>query len=185
MATKSPLLASHEANVAVAKDLIDPVSSVAAFGEDDRSIVAQCELQPGVELVTLQRGAFLNGSCWLEHYDAEDKPKLQEQIDSLQPSDTVKTTLVLLAELARGEESGFHGYIQQLPTSISLPFSWGAESREMLRHTTAHLILDDKLVLKMYADYAEPLMKEFSTIWPAEVSTLEKFQWAYSMVSSR
>ncbi|KAE9007533.1 hypothetical protein PR003_g5527 [Phytophthora rubi] len=188
MPTKSPLLdwvSSHGANVTVAKDLIDPVSSDAAFGDDDRSIVAQCELQPDTELVTLQTGAFLNGSYWLEHCDAEAKPKLQEQIGSLQPSDAVKTTLALLAELARGEKSEFYGYIQQLPTCISLPFSWETKSREMLKNTTAHPILDDKLVLKMYADYAAPLMKEFSTIWPTDVSTLEKFQWAYSMVSSR
>ncbi|KAG6609577.1 Ribosomal N-lysine methyltransferase set10 [Phytophthora cinnamomi] len=188
MSTKSPLLdwvASHEANVTVAKDLVNPVSSVAAFGEDDRSIVARCELQPGTELVTLQAGAFLNGSSWLEHYDGEDKAKLQEQIGSLQLSYTVKTTLALLAELAHDEKSDFHGYVQQLPTAISLPFSWEGEIREMLKHTTAHPILDDKLVLNMYSDYAAPLMKQFPTIWAAEVSTLEKFQWAYSMVSSR
>jgi hypothetical protein len=46
-------------------------------------------------------------------------------------------------------------------------------------------ILDDKLVLKMFSSYAEPLMKMFAAIWPSDVATLEKFQWAYSMVSSR
>jgi hypothetical protein len=45
--------------------------------------------------------------------------------------------------------------------------------------------VDDKLVLKMFSSYAEPLMKMFAAIWPSDVATLEKFQWAYSMVSSR
>ncbi|GMF12759.1 unnamed protein product [Phytophthora lilii] len=140
MTTKSPLqewVASHESSVTVANDLIDPVSSVASYGDDDRSIVAQCELQPGAELVTLRNGAFLNGSYWLEHHDGEDKAKLQEQMNALQLSGTVKTTLALLAECARGEKSGFYGYIQQLPRTISLPFSWEDKHREMLKHTTA------------------------------------------------
>ncbi|KUF96808.1 Serine/threonine-protein phosphatase 6 regulatory ankyrin repeat subunit B [Phytophthora nicotianae] len=178
-------VATHAANVTVVHDLIDPVSSVASYGEDDRSIVAKSEFQPGAELVTLKSGAFLNGSFWLEHYDGDDKQMLQEKIYTLQLSGTVTTTLALLAELARGDKSDFHGYIQQLPTTISLPFSWDEKHREMLKNTTAFPILDDKLVLKLYEDYAAPLTKEFPAIWPTEVSTLKKFQWAYSMVSSR
>ncbi|ETL94572.1 hypothetical protein L917_07496 [Phytophthora nicotianae] len=178
-------VATHAANVTVVHDLIDPVSSVASYGEDDRSIVAKSEFQPGAELVTLKSGAFLNGSFWLEHYDGDDKQMLQEKIYTLQLSGTVTTTLALLAELARGDKSDFHGYIQQLPTTISLPFSWDEKHREMLKNTTAFPILDNKLVLKLYEDYAAPLTKEFPAIWPTEVSTLKKFQWAYSMVSSR
>uniref|UniRef100_H3GBJ5 Jacalin-type lectin domain-containing protein n=1 Tax=Phytophthora ramorum TaxID=164328 RepID=H3GBJ5_PHYRM len=187
-ATKSPLLewvAAHESSVAVANDLIDPAASVSAYGDDDRSIVAQNAFPSGSHLVTLSSGAFLNGTWWLEHYSGNDKPKLKQQIDTLQLSGTVQTTLALLAELARGEKSDFHGYIQQLPTAISLPFTWDKTLREMLRHTTAFPILDDKLVLSMYTSYAAPLMKEFPAIWPSEVSALEKFQWAYSIVSSR
>ncbi|KAF1791059.1 Jacalin-like lectin domain [Phytophthora cactorum] len=102
--------------------LIDPVSSVASYGEEDRSIVAKSEFQSGAELVTLNSGAFLNGSYWLDQYDGDDKQKLQEKTNTLQLSGT---------------------------------------------------------------DYAVPLAKEFPTIWSTEVSTLKKFQWAYSMVSSR
>ncbi|POM76182.1 Hypothetical protein PHPALM_6610 [Phytophthora palmivora] len=185
---KSPLLewiTAHESSVTVAQDLINPVSSVASYGVDDRSIVAQSEIQTDAELVTLHSGAFLNGSYWLDHYDESDKLKLQEQIRTMQLSGTVKTTLALLAELAQGVKSEFYGYIQQLPTTISLPFSWDEKRREMLKHTTAFPILDDKLVTKFYADYVSPLAKEFPTIWPTDMSTLEKFQWAYSMVSSR
>ncbi|KAL3671656.1 hypothetical protein V7S43_003568 [Phytophthora oleae] len=184
----SPLLewvATHESHVTVAAALIDPVFPVASYGEDDRSIVAQSEFESGAQLVTLRSGAFLNGSHWLENYDAEDKLKLQEKINKLQLSGTVKTTLALLAELARGDKSDFHGYIQQLPTTISLPFSWDEKLREKLKITTASPILDDKLVMNMFENYAEPLAKEFPTVWPREVSTIEKFQWAYSMVSSR
>ncbi|KAL4144507.1 hypothetical protein PRNP1_013636 [Phytophthora ramorum] len=187
-ATKPPLLkwvAAHESSVAVANDLIDPAASVSAYGDDDRSIVAQNAFPSGSHLVTLSSGAFLNGTWWLEHYSGNDKPKLKQQIDTLQLSGTVQTTLALLAELARGEKSDFHGYIQQLPTAISLPFTWDETLREMLRHTTAFPILDDKLVLSMYTSYAAPLTKEFPVIWPSEVSALEKFQWAYSIVSSR
>jgi hypothetical protein len=140
MTTKSPLLAwvaAHEANVTVATDLIDPVSSVSVYGDDDRSIVAQCELQPGAELVSLEAGVFLNGRFWLEHFDGDEKLKLQDKIDALQLSGTVKTTLVLLAELAKAGKSDFHGYIQQLPTAISLPFTWDKRLQELLRHTTA------------------------------------------------
>ncbi|KAG1711006.1 hypothetical protein DVH05_013726 [Phytophthora capsici] len=184
----SPLLewvATHESNVTVATDLIDPVSSVASYGEEDRSIVAQSEIDSGVQLVTLSSGAFLNGSHWLENYDGEDKLKLQKEINKLQLSGTVKTTLALLAELARGDKSEFYGYIQQLPVDISLPFSWDGKLREKLKSTTAFPILDDKLVKYMFENYADPLAKEFPTAWPTEVATFEKFQWAYSMVSSR
>ncbi|ETM47816.1 hypothetical protein L914_07572 [Phytophthora nicotianae] len=81
-------VATHAANVTVVHDLIDPVSSVASYGEDDRSIVAKSEFQPGAELVTLKSGAFLNGSFWLEHYDGDDKQMLQEKIYTLQLSGT-------------------------------------------------------------------------------------------------
>ncbi|KAG3189660.1 hypothetical protein C6341_g2140 [Phytophthora cactorum] len=178
-------VATHKSSVTVARDLIDPVSSVASYGEEDRSIVAKSEFQSGAELVTLNSGAFLNGSYWLDQYDGDDKQKLQEKTNTLQLSGTVKTTVALLAELARGDKSDFHGYIQQLQTTISLPFSWAEKHRELLKYTTAFPILDDKLVLKLYEDYAVPLAKEFPTIWSTEVSTLKKFQWAYSMVSSR
>ncbi|KAG7387741.1 hypothetical protein PHYPSEUDO_013746 [Phytophthora pseudosyringae] len=188
MTTTSPLLewvATHASSVAVDKNVIDPVSCVASYGEGDRSIVAQSEIQPGAQLVALESGAFLNGSFWLERYDGEDKCKLQEKTNALQLSGTVQTTMALLAELARGARSDFHGYIQQLPTTISLPFTWDGKHREMLNGTTAFPILDDKLVLKMHEDFAAPLAEEFPAIWPAQVSTLEKFHWAYAMVSSR
>uniref|UniRef100_A0AAV1V7Z6 SET domain-containing protein n=1 Tax=Peronospora matthiolae TaxID=2874970 RepID=A0AAV1V7Z6_9STRA len=176
---------AHESIVTVAKDLIDPVSVVPLYGKDDRSIVARSNFELGTELVTLNAGAFLNGSYWLDQIDAKDQVKLKQHVDLLQLSGTMKTTMALLAELARGEQSDFNGYIQQLPTTISLPFSWSQEFRDMLRHTSVFPLLDDKVVLKMYSDYAEPLAKQFPTLWPSEVSTLGRFQWAYAVVVSR
>ena len=40
-------------------------------------------------------------------------------------------------------------------------------------------------MLQLYLDYAVPLAKQFAAIWPPNVSTLEQFQWAYSIVLSR
>ncbi|KAF4319729.1 hypothetical protein BBO99_00003486 [Phytophthora kernoviae] len=175
----------HESNATVANEFIDPVATLASYGDDDRSIVARCELQPDLVLVALNSGTYLNGSDWLEQYSGDDKVKLQETMSAMQLSGTLRTTMALLAEYTRGEKSDFSGYIQQLPTDISLPLTWNAKYHEMLKHTTASPIIDDKLVLKMYSSYAEPLEKSFPTIWPSEVSTLERFMWAYSVVSSR
>ncbi|KAG7396586.1 hypothetical protein PHYBOEH_002048 [Phytophthora boehmeriae] len=184
----APLLewvTAHASNVTVANDLIDPVATLVLYGDDDRSIVAQCELQADSKLVSLSKGAYLNGSDWLGQYSGDDKTKLQEAMDKMQLSGSLRTTLALLAERARGDKSDFSGYIKQLPADISLPFTWDAKHREALKHTTASPIIDDKLVLKMHESYVEPLAKSFPTIWPSEVSTLEKFLWAYSVVSSR
>ena len=124
---------THESVVTVAKDLVDPVSVVPLYGKDDRSIVARSNFELGTKLVTLNAGAFLNGSYWL------DQVKLKQDMDLLQLSGTMKTTMALLAELARGEQSDFYGYSQQLPTTISLPFSWSQEFRDMLRHTSVYV----------------------------------------------
>ncbi|CAI5703167.1 unnamed protein product [Peronospora effusa] len=184
MTPKSPLLewiSRHVSTVAVAQDLINPVSVVESYGTNDRSIVAQNEFEAGTKLVTLQTGAFLNGTYWFDNNGTQTK----EYIHSLRLNGTVKTTVALLAEVARGDKSDFYGYIKQLPAALSLPFTWDNTLRDMIQHTSVVSILDDKLVLQMYWDYVVPLAKKFATIWPHNVCTLEKFQWAYSIVSSR
>ena len=130
---------THESVVTVAQDLIDPVSIVALYGEDDRSIVALRDFSLGAKVVTLNAGAFLNGSYWLDQLDAKDRVKLTQQMDLLQVSGTLKTALALLAERAREKDSEFYGYIQQLPTTLSLPFAWDPKFRHMLQHTSAYV----------------------------------------------
>ncbi|TDH65788.1 hypothetical protein CCR75_001325 [Bremia lactucae] len=178
-------IATRNECLTVADKLIDPVSIVAAYGDNDRSIVAKSDFQAGTELVALKQGVFLNGTNWLKHFVGEEKESLNAKVDSMQLSGTIKTSLALLAEVARGNSSDYCGYIQQLPTTLMLPFCWESKLCELLQHTTAFSLLDDKVVLNLYENHAKPLMTTFSAIWPTEVSTLSTFQWAYSMVVSR
>ena len=136
-AATAPLLEwvrAHASSVTVAYDVIDPVSVVALYGNDDRSIVAQCDIEAGKLLVTVEPGAFLNGSSYARAIG------LSASMETLGLTGTVKTTLALLAEVARGDKSDFYGYIQQLPTTISLPLTWDENLCDMLRHTTAYVV---------------------------------------------
>ncbi|RLN87052.1 hypothetical protein BBJ28_00019252 [Nothophytophthora sp. Chile5] len=223
MAPLTRWVAAHAATVEVASDRVDPVAPAAAYGDGDRAIYARRELQPDAVLVTLHAGAQLNGSSWLARQLASEAGEsLRDELTGMQLSATLRTTLALLAERALGEKSAFHGYIEQLPTTISLPLSWDVEHRSMLQHTTAYVpiasiaavecqpvtllgevdaclrgafalglgyyrapIVDHKLVHDMYARFVAPLAKSFPTLWLSDDVTLERFLWAYSVVSSR
>ncbi|KAI9914299.1 hypothetical protein PsorP6_008313 [Peronosclerospora sorghi] len=184
MTTKSPLLdwvAKHESVVSVAQDLIDPESIVAKYGKDDSSIVARSAIQPGSILVTLKTGAFLNGSYWLNRSNIE----LQEHFDTLQLNGTMKTTLALLAELAQVGTKNLEICFDQQHRKRKRWLQVFEDGINLIMWCLGFPILDDDFVLKMHSNYVGPLAKKFPTIWPSEVSTLGKFQWAYSIVSSR
>lgn len=44
--------------------------------------------------------------------------------------------------------------------------------------------VDDELVANMFKSFGAPLATKFPTLWTEEL-TLERFQWAYTVVSSR
>lgn len=44
--------------------------------------------------------------------------------------------------------------------------------------------MDDELVANMFKSFGAPLAQKFPALWPEELS-FERFQWAYTVVSSR
>lgn len=116
-------------------------SSDAHFSDSDRTIFAQDAISAAQELITLQNGAFLNGSSWLCSLDgsasAEDAQKLRSELQELQLSPTVQLVMALLYECALKDKSRFAGYIEQLPKHIPLPMTWSESARRALKHTAA------------------------------------------------
>ncbi|TMW56378.1 hypothetical protein Poli38472_006388 [Pythium oligandrum] len=189
MAPLTAWAASKAALVTIAES-VDPVNdkSAALCGDADRTICAVRGIAEGDVLVTLREGAYLNGTTWLAELQRtakEDADRLQQEIETTQPSPTVLTVLALLNEKSKGEASAFHGYLQQLPSRVAVPMTWTAESRALLKDTAASPIVDFELVQSLFQRYLSPLAASFSELWPASVASLTEFIWAYSVISSR
>ncbi|KAJ0408011.1 hypothetical protein P43SY_000215 [Pythium insidiosum] len=190
MANLEKWIAAQRELVSVSAD-VDPTSdrSAAECGEGDRTIYARRAIADGTVLVKLDRGAYLNGSQWLSSLEDKVEPsdlqRLRDELSQRSPSATVMTALALLHEVSRGDKSHFHGYIQQLPQRIPLPMTWSESERAMLRSTAASPIVDFDLVRNVFKSFVSPLQRMFQTIWSAEECTLERFVWAYTVISSR